>query len=296
MLRLTMRSPILSTGKVVFYCAFREGQRHAGDRGALRIIVSTDGESWKSAGRLSHDRYDLRDAALAGMPDGRLMVLGGAQEERDGVRRTGTFVSFTNDGASFTNPELVVDPGRWLWRVTFHGDTAYGMSYGAPKDRTSTALLKTKNGLDYETVAMKALDDGERPTEARLRFAADSTAYCLHRRDGKTKNTALLGIAAPPYTSWQWHDLERRLGGPNFLQIPTGHWIVTGRLYDARQRTSVLLLNVDRSTLSPLLDLPSGGDTSYAGMVWHDDLLWVSYYSSHEDHTSVYLAKVRIEE
>ena len=42
------------------------------------------------------------------------------------------------------------------------------------------------------------------------------------------------------------------------------------------------------------LKLPSGGDTSYAGLVWHDGLLWVSYYSSHEGKTSIYLAKVRL--
>jgi hypothetical protein len=32
------------------------------------------------------------------------------------------------------------------------------------------------------------------------------------------------------------------------------------------------------------LRLPSGGtDTGYPGMVWHDNKLWVSYYSAHED-------------
>ncbi|MFV1963959.1 MAG: hypothetical protein ACC628_00945 [Pirellulaceae bacterium] len=41
------------------------------------------------------------------------------------------------------------------------------------------------------------------------------------------------------------------------------------------------------------LQLPSGGDTSYAGLVWHDDMLWISYYASHEGKTSIYLAKVK---
>jgi hypothetical protein len=40
--------------------------------------------------------------------------------------------------------------------------------------------------------------------------------------------------------------------------------------------------------------LPSGGDTSYAGLVWHDGVLWVSYYSSHEGKSAVYLAKVNV--
>ena len=51
----------------------------------------------------------------------------------------------------------------------------------------------------------------------------------------------------------------------------------------------------DRGTLAELLSLPSGGDTSYAGLVWHDNLLWMSYYSSHEAKTSIYLAKLRLD-
>ncbi len=43
------------------------------------------------------------------------------------------------------------------------------------------------------------------------------------------------------------------------------------------------------------LQLPSGGDTSYAGMAWHDGLLWISYYSSHEGKANIYLAKVKCE-
>ena len=37
-----------------------------------------------------------------------------------------------------------------------------------------------------------------------------------------------------------------------------------------------------------------GGDTSYPGMVWHDGLLWLSYYSSHEGKTAIYLARVKL--
>jgi len=43
-----------------------------------------------------------------------------------------------------------------------------------------------------------------------------------------------------------------------------------------------------------LLKLPSGGDTSYPGLVWHNNLLYMSYYSTHEGKTSIYLAKIRI--
>jgi hypothetical protein len=38
----------------------------------------------------------------------------------------------------------------------------------------------------------------------------------------------------------------------------------------------------------------SGGDSSYAGLLWHNGLLWISYYSSHSGKTSIYLAKAKI--
>ena len=46
--------------------------------------------------------------------------------------------------------------------------------------------------------------------------------------------------------------------------------------------------------MTEFLKLPSGGDTSYAGLAWHEGLLWVSYYSSHEGKACIYLAKVKI--
>jgi hypothetical protein len=30
-------------------------------------------------------------------------------------------------------------------------------------------------------------------------------------------------------------------------------------------------------------------------LLWHDDLLWMSYYASHEGKTSIYLAKIKFE-
>lgn len=275
-------------------CAFREGQGHAGDRGKLRIIASQDGGEWQSLGLLEHETYDLRDAALSVMPDGRLMVLGGAQSNQ-GTRRTGTFVSFSVDGREFTPPEVAIPPGRWLWRVTWHDHAAYGVSYGAPDRRSVTSLLKTTDGRNFQVVTDEHLNDGDRPTEARIRFAPDGTALSLHRRDGTQLTTAQLGVSHPPFDRWEWYDLGHRLGGPNFMRLPTGHWIAAGRLYDGGARTELLELDIENPSLRPLLRLPSGGDTSYPGMVWHNGILWLSYYSSHEGRTSIYLAKIRFE-
>ncbi len=57
-------------------------------------------------------------------------------------------------------------------------------------------------------------------------------------------------------------------------------------------RTAICAVDVARGRLRELVTLPSGGDSSYPGLVWHDDRLHVSYYSSHEGHSCVYLAEV----
>ncbi|MEK6234133.1 MAG: exo-alpha-sialidase, partial [Planctomycetales bacterium] len=137
------------------------------------------------------------------------------------------------------------------------------------------------------------LFDVGRPSEASLLFLKDTTCLCLLRRDGQP-NAAMLGEAKPPYKKWTWKDLGVRVGGPHITQAPDGRILVAGRDYQSGTRTKLWMLSPDHAKLTDLLTLPSGGDTSYPGLAWHEGLLWVSYYSSHEGKTSIYLAKVRL--
>jgi hypothetical protein len=288
----------LAYWKGQFICAFREGRGHVSTDGQIRVLSSPDGNQWESAALIALDGYDLRDAGLSITPAGRLMLTGGAAPRRQDNESapTGTFMAFTRDGHQWTEPKIVVKPGRWLWRVTWHGGRAYGVAYAAPDGRPITTLLAWDDGTVLRPLVRQMFNEGY-PTEAVLRFGENGTAYCLQRRDGEPPhNTAFLGVSAAPYFKWQWHDLQMFFGGPNFIQIPSGQWIAAGRLLDnGMARTALAQLDVDEKTLRPILVLPSGGDTSYPGLVWHDDMLWVSYYSSHEGKASIYLAKVRIE-
>ena len=104
----------------------------------------------------------------------------------------------------------------------------------------------------------------------------------------------MLGTAHPPYARWTWRDLGVRIGGPKLLRLPDGRLLVGGRRYDGPVRTSLMRLDPRKGKVTELLALPSGGDTSYPGMVWHDGLLWMSYYASHEGKSSIYLAKITL--
>ena len=280
-----------------FICAFREGRGHVSTDGRIAILTSPDGEQWDRAATLTLPELDLRDASLSITPDDRLMLVGGvAPRTEDGASSaTGSFVAFSHDGVTWTKPQVIVEPGRWLWRVTWHDGKAYGVSYATPDNHPVASLLVSDDGVKFTELVPKLLAEGY-PTEAVIRFAADGTAYCLQRRDGSPPtNSAYLGVSQSPYKEWTWHDLNEFLGGPNLLHLPEGQWIAAGRIVrDGVPTTDVAILDVASKQLQPILSLPSGGDTSYPGLVYRDGILWVSYYSSHEGKTSIYLAKVRL--
>ena len=106
---------------------------------------------------------------------------------------------------------------------------------------------------------------------------------------------ALLGTAQPPYTQWQWSDLGVRMGGPKIIRLLDGRFVAAVRSYGDERRTTVYWIDPAQSTATPCLKLPSAGDTSYTGIVEQDGILWMSYYSSHEEKTAIYLAKVGLE-
>ena len=81
------------------------------------------------------------------------------------------------------------------------------------------------------------------------------------------------------------------------LCLPDGRLVAAVRIrFDDgdQRRTALGVVDPHAGSFSEALVLPSGGDTSYAGMVLHEGMLWVSYYSSHEEKTSIYVAQVAL--
>jgi hypothetical protein len=273
-----------------WFCVFREGNKHASPEGALRVITSTDGRTWESAALLTSPISDLRDAKINVTPDGQLM-LSGAEALHDKSQKTHQSLAwFSKDGRTWSPRMDVGDPNVWLWRVTWHAGKAYGLGYSVADDKF-VRLYESADGKTYRPLVERLRDEGY-PNESSIVFVGD-TAYCLLRRDGKP-NTGLLGTAKPPYTDWTWKDLGTRIGGPHMVQMPDGRFLACVRLYDNKVRTSLCWVDVEHGKITEALALPSGGDTSYAGLVLHDGLVWVSYYSSHEGKTSIYLAQVAV--
>lgn len=272
-------------------CVFREGKAHVSSDGALQVLSSSDGDTWTSESRVTMDGADLRDAKIVLAPDGRLMLNGAAAYPAGGKVGHQTFAWLSADAKTWGEPVAIADPDFWLWRVTWHKGKAYGVGYGTRGGNT-VRLYSSADGKSFEPLVKSLFDQGE-PNEASLLFLEDDTCLCLLRRDGP-KGTAQLGSAKPPYTEWTWKDLGQKIGGPQLIRLPDGRIVAGGRTYGGGAHTGLLWLDPAEGKAKEFLKLPSGGDTSYPGLVWHDGLLWVSYYSSHEGKTSIYRAKVRL--
>lgn len=284
------------------YCCFREGTGHVpGLNGTVRIIASADGANWKSVALLEEKDVDLRDPKLSVTPDGRLMVnMGGSfYRGKDLLRREGRVSFSSRDGETFEKPVPVrIDAAirgefDWLWRVSWLDGRGYGVVYQPDPKGWGIHLVATADGVAFSRVA--AFDLKGKPNETTLRFLPDSTMVALVRREGEDRH-GFIGSSRPPYTEWSWAPLDRRLGGPNFIVLPDGRLLGGTRAWgsDGKANTSLVRLGRDgRSSL--LITLPSGGDTSYPGFVVRDGKLLVSYYSSHEGKTAIYLATLRLE-
>jgi hypothetical protein len=287
-----------------WWCTFREAEGHVGGDGAIRILSSADGAKWASAALLTETGIDLRDPKLTVTPAGRLMLnCGGSVYEGKTLKGRQSRVMFSDDGRSWTSPQRILSEGEWCWRVTWYQGVAYAAVYRSPGASSvpgpewTMRLYRGTDGVKWEL--LKELEVTGRPNETTLRFDPTGEMIAMVRREADDR-MGYIGRAAPPYTQWKWQVSNHRFGGPNFIRLPDGRWIAATRDHSPNQpglgsgpRTSLAELRND-GQLTTLLTFPSGGDTSYPGLVWHDGVLWVSYYSSHEGKSAIYLAKVKL--
>ena len=297
--------------KGALYCVFREGHAHVSPDGALRVLQSRDdGQTWTSTALLQVDYADLRDGKFIEY-QGELKLLGGGTLHATPTQasRLQSHLWSSIDGVNWSQPQFVAEAGYWLWSGTCFDNAIYGVGY-RPGPTGDVRLYKSDNGISFYPWVTVLQDEGyvnesslvfvDSPDDSALSVErAPSISYCLLRRDPVwgPEFLGLLGRAEWPFTQWQWLTLDKRIGGP-VMFVYQSRLLAIVRLYDERIRTSVVEINSQSGEVTELLSLPSGGDTSYAGVVLENDQLFVSYYSSHEldydgkPHTRIYFARI----
>ena len=283
-----------------YYVAFREGKTHAydGDYGIIKILKSSDGTTWERFYDISAETIDLRDPDLSVKPDGKLQLHCGARILTDeGVYITKTYYA-DEDSDGFTNPEPVImpkditwDATSWIWRLTWHNNVGYGVSYGSDK----LVLLKTRDGRQFETIG--SLSISGQPTECRIRFKDDGTAIMLVRRDQAGMNKGYMGKSMPPYKVWEWKELNIYIAGEDFL-IDGDRIILATRMTQNIGSWTAVWFGDNAGNFNWCYTLPFGctkiaGDTAYAGMLNEDDEILISYHAvSNGDKPSIFLARI----
>lgn len=289
-----------------FFCCFREGLDHVGGDGVIRILGSKDGEAWEDFAGVVEQGVDLRESKLEITPDGQQLYLlcgGSIYEGGKELKGRRTRYATSTDGKVWTPTQKLLGEGDWLWRVAINpaDKKFYGMAdniyptTGGPKYEAEYSLKSYVSADGHEWQQLGTLSVTGQPNQPTLRFLRDGRAMALVRRNTEDKG-GIIGVAPPPYRDWQWAKTSMRISGPNFIELPDGTLIAGTRSYGKKYTDNRMLLSTMTATsLTPLLELPSNGsDVGYPGLVWHDGLLWVSYNSSHEGKTCVYLAKVRL--
>lgn len=275
-----------------------------GGDGLIRFLISSTGDNWVDYASVSEKGVDLRDPKLVITADEKRLMLNAGGSIYNGTptlqgRRPRVATSF--EGKVWSPPQKLLAEGDWLWRVTWNPADSkfYGLCYnqypttGGPKPEAewSLKLYSSSDGMVWQLAA--PLNVTGQPNEATIRFLKDGTAMALVRREAGDHH-GVIGTSKAPYRDWTWNPIPVPLGGPNFIELPDGSLIAGSRGFGKTPGAHMVLFKMTATAFEPILELPSGGDCSYPGLVWHDNMLWVSYYSSHEGKASIYMAKVRL--
>ena len=280
---------------------------------SIRILCSSDTLEWKEVHRFSVPRRDTRDPHFMVFQD-KLFAYTGTwwsgddtlpREDYDLNKHLG-YAVYSESGESWSEPtQLEGTYGHYIWRAATHGEKAYlcarrKRNYSEQESGAGgasiveSAMLESEDGLNWR---FHSLFQADRGNETAFLFEENGSLLAISRCGS---DTAQLGTAAPPWTEKKIVDLPTYLGGP-MLARWGARYVVGGRRNTENGPKTALYWLADEA-LSPIVELPSGGDNSYPGFVeLEDGSGLVSWYSSHEKNsdgesiTAIYLANLILE-
>ena len=273
-----------------------------GPNSALHVYKSTDhGQTFEQTAFIGapSDR-DIRDPSFFIVGQQLYMkVLERLHPSGSGARDTGvdtiTAIKTSSDGATWTDGQMVAPHGWSFWRVKEHAGVYYSAAY---QDGDQQVVLFTSHdGLSWTMGPQVYGISADTPLETELTFMPGGKLLALVRMDGT--DTELLGDQGGLRTEICWADPPayssfscpsefdgQRLDGPASF-FWSGRLFVVARKHlqgTGKKRTSLFEIlgdfNGGALTIQEWGELPSAGDTSYAGIAMTDSShAVVSWYS-----------------
>lgn len=276
---------------------------------ALRVISSVDGETWESAALLERPVPKLSyryDPAFTVIGEGQLMI------SSLGAR---TKSWFSRDARTWSGPTRIGPDDQDLAFSRMAWNNGIGLSYahGDSCGNASTIqFFSSRDGKTFQSIAEETVEGI--PDDARIMFDGDR-AYCLMTRQstdidrltgprefGRPFEAALLGTATPPYTAWEWKEIEAAISVPNLLRLPDRRIIAAVGLAEKRDRITLGEFDLATGRLTEFLDLPvpiedlvqAAYHRQIVGLAHHEGHVWISYHATHAGKLSIHLAKVKL--
>lgn len=268
------------------YLAFRAGDAHNSPEADVLVLKSKDGKEWTEAKRVNVARDD-RDPQMVATDKSLFLyipAMNGAVLE--------TWLTRTDDGMNWSEPVKVYEPQFILWKPNLYNGVFYAAAH--KKDETSGGkgrevhLVKSADGVQWEKVSTIRGGNWESETTLLIEANGHATAF-LRQKYGSPQAQVL--ESDPPHVEWKARDA----GVPHF----SGHSVHTfqgttyllTRLRKGKEFGSIIYTYAD-GKLTPYCELPAGGDCAYLEAVEDGNNMLVSYYSTHEGTTDIYLATV----
>jgi len=273
-----------------------------GPNSSLRISRSDDhGASWQLLAILpAIDDRDLRDPHFYVLPDGRLAIKAltrlAITSDRDSFVDTIAVGTQSDDAGATWSPLAPIGPVTWsFWRIIEHAGIYYNAAY--EDGDKSVRLFSSTDGLQWTMGPLIYDRADDTPLETELFVMPDETMLALVRIDGidqeliasKGRLRTKVCWARPPYDRFQCPQTLQgvRLDGPVAFAN-------RGRLFVVARKHILGVADTKRTALYELTgpeggplditehaELPSSGDTAYAGVARiDDDRFLVTWYSS----------------
>lgn len=275
----------------------------ANKKSRLVLLRSDDAHHWQEITKFDGAGQDIRDPKLGIIHD-QLVVYALLNKQFD-PEPYKTIVTESKNGVDW-EPFKDVSPDGWLLGRPITSD---GITWFAPSHRIdlgTAALFSSTNAVNW-TIHSTIFDGkDERADETALQFLKNGCMLAVTRLEagsnvfGSEHATTLISIAKPPFRAWSQSGKSdvTRLDGPILFGVNEQIYAVGRRQPrvaspfhkqgSAFGQKRTALFHVLTSTgdfageagLIHLMDFPSSGDTSYAGVVITSEKVFISYYTN----------------